>query len=94
MKSKRRFTAEFKTKVVLAALKGEKTLAEIAEQYEIHPNQIGEWKRQFLEKAPMVFTEKTPDQKNEEEKKRLYEEIGRLQIEKEYLKKKLEKAMI
>lgn len=89
MKSKRKFTAEFKAKVALEAIKEKQTLVELAAKYELHPNQITEWKRQFLEKASLVFTEKHPQKEKAESEQKLYEQIGRLQVENEFLKKKL-----
>ena len=52
---RRNHTAEFKSKVALAAIRGEKTLSELAEQFDIHPNQITQWKSQLLEGAASVF---------------------------------------
>lgn len=89
MKSKRKFSAEFKAKVAIEAIKQQETVSEIAVKYQIHPNQISEWKRQFLENAELVFTEKAPDKKHEKQVQQLYEEIGRLQSENTFLKKKL-----
>ena len=54
-RTRRNHTGNFKAKVALAALRGDKTLIEIAQQYEVHPNQVTEWKRQLLERAAGVF---------------------------------------
>ena len=54
-RSKRKFSAEFKTKVVLEALSERLTASELAQKYEIHPNQIAQWKREFLDRAAEVF---------------------------------------
>lgn len=89
MKSKRKFSAEFKAKVAIEAIKEKQTLVEIAAKYELHPNQITEWKRQFLANAPQAFTEKHPQKEQEESEQKLYEQIGRLKVENEFLKKKL-----
>jgi len=87
--TRRKFTAEFKMKVVLAALKETQTVAELAAKFEIHPVQIQQWKKQFLEKAPLVFGDKASagEEKKDEESAKLYEQIGRLQTENAFLKK-------
>lgn len=89
MKSRRKFSAEFKARVALEAIKEQSTLAELAVKYEIHPNQITEWKKTFLANATHTFTEKSPEKKHEEEVRRLYEQIGQLKVENDFLKKKL-----
>ena len=91
MKTRRKFTAEFKTKVVLEAIKEQFTLSELAQKFEIHPNQIQQWKKQFLENASLVFTvEKAELHKDQEEQvAKLYEQIGKLQVANDFLKKKL-----
>tara|TARA_B100000609_G_scaffold36932_1_gene27551 strand:- start:12 stop:293 length:282 start_codon:yes stop_codon:yes gene_type:complete len=92
MNKRRKFSRDFKTKVVLEALKERLTLSEIAEKYEVHPNQVSNWKKQFLENASSAFGEsKSPDNKNlGVENDRLYKKIGRLQVEVDFLKKALE----
>ena len=87
---RRRFTGEFKARVVRAALREDKTLAELAGQFGVHPNQIAEWKRQVLEAMPDVFgRRKEADAKaSEAHEARLYEQVGKLQVELEWMKKK------
>jgi len=87
---RRQFTVEFKARVVRAALREDKTLAELASQFDVHPNQITEWKRQVLDALPEVFgRRKAADAKASEEREaRLYEQVGKLQVELEWLKKK------
>lgn len=91
-RSRRRFGAEFKTKVVLEALRERNTLEELAKKYELHPNQITSWKKEFLENASVVF-EKSKNglvrEENEKEKEELYKQIGVQKIENDWLKKKL-----
>lgn len=90
-KSKRKFTAQFKLKVVLEVLKEKETLAVISKRHELHPNQIGDWKKQFLAGATAVFeTGSKPIKVGQEpDMALLYEQIGRLQMELTFFKKKL-----
>jgi transposase-like protein len=87
---RRRFSAEFKARVALAAIKGDKTLNELAKDFEVLPNQIVTWKKQLLESAPEVFSNgrqrKEADQ--ETQKDVLYQQIGQLKVELDWLKKK------
>ena len=82
----------FKAKVALAAIKGDKTLAELAEHFDLHQNQITEWKKQLLEQADSVFGS-TQDQKvvDEAERKELHAKIGQLTLENDFLSKALGK---
>jgi transposase-like protein len=92
-RSRRKFSAEFKAKVVIEALKERSSLEEIAKKYEIHPNQIGTWKKEFLSNAAMVFAsdEKKSADKNQQEAllDKLYSQIGQQKVEIDWLKKKL-----
>ena len=87
---RRRFTAEFKARVVRAALREDKTLAELGSKFGVHPNQITEWKRQVLDGMPDVFSRKKrwDAEAAEEHESRLYEQVGKLQVELEWVKKK------
>lgn len=91
--SRRKFTGEFKKKVVLEALKERSTLQELARKFEIHPQQITDWKRQFLENSGSVFDRgSSTDSKSSEKDElidRLYSQIGQLKVENDWLKKKL-----
>jgi len=87
---KKRYTAAFKAKVALEAIKGQKTLSEIASEYEVHPNQVSQWKRQLRDGLEDIFQDPRRSGRSEEkEKDRLYQEIGRLKVELDWLKKKL-----
>ena len=87
---KKRYTAAFKSKVALEAIKGQKTISEIASEYEVHPNQVSQWKRQLRDGLEDVFADPRRSGRSEEkEKDRLYQEIGRLKVELDWLKKKL-----
>ena len=88
---KKQYSADFKAKVALEALSEHSTIQEIAKKYEVHPNLIGIWKRQILEKASSLFETNSKDKQAQgfKEKEDMYlKEIGHLQIEKEFLKKK------
>jgi transposase-like protein len=82
----------FKAKVALAAVKGEKTLAELSEQFDIHPNQITQWKSQLLEGAAGVFGEARADQIAPVDLKALHAKIGELTLENDFLEGALTKA--
>lgn len=88
---RKRYDPEFKAKVAFEALKGEDTLSSIASKYGIHPNQITTWKKQLQSGMKEVFKDgrKKTGKKNEELENKLYEEIGRLKFELDWLKKKL-----
>ena len=87
---RRKLTKEFKAKIALEAIKGQRTLNELANEYGVHPNQIGLWKKKLLEIAPEVFSRgKDRDaERAKEERDRLYKKVGQLQIEVDWLKKK------
>jgi len=89
-RKRRRFTAEFKARVALEAIKNQHTLQEIASRYEVHPNQVAQWKKQALESLPGVFSQSRVLEKKSDEAlhDQLYQQIGRLQMELEWLKKK------
>ena len=90
---RRRFGDKFKAKVALEASQNDKTIAELASKYKIHPNQVRRWKREFLAAAPTIFS--SPKDKDKElkelqkEKDALSHLIGNQTIEIEWLKKKL-----
>lgn len=90
MGKRRRHGAAFKAKVALEAVKGEKTLSELAGQYGVHPNQIGQWRRKLLKELPVLFSEKGKQREKdrEEMEAELYRQIGQLKVELEWLKKK------
>ena len=84
---RRRFSGELKSKVTLEALRGERTLQEIASQYQVHPNQVGAWKRQAVEGLAEVFSKgaerRTRD--HESEVRDLHAKIGALIVERDFL---------
>ena len=88
----RSHTAAFKAKVALAAVKGEKMPAELAEQFDIHPNQITQWKSQLQEGAAGVFGEARTEQAAPVDLKALHAKIGELTLENDFLEGALTKA--
>lgn len=87
---RRQFSPDWKAKIALEAIKGQRTIQEIASQYEVHPNLVTHWKRELLERAAEIFSSgKTQETKADEElKAELYQQIGKLQVEVDWLKKK------
>ena len=86
---RKRHSAEFKARVALEAVKGLKTSSELAREYQVHPTQISQWKRQLLEMLPEIFSngKATPEAATQEVTAPLYEEIGRLKMELDWVKK-------
>ena len=87
---RKQYSASFKARVALDALKELKTLNELASEYEIHPNQISQWKKQLKDEAQDVFSCKPSAKAKTEDalKARLYQQIGQLKVELDWLKKK------
>ena len=90
-KKRRQHSPEFKFKVALEAAKGNRTMAEVAGEAGIHPNQISQWKSQLLDEGATLFRRNGDRSLREFEQREaeLYEQIGRLQMELEWLKKKV-----
>jgi len=88
--TRRRHSAELKAKVALDALRGVSTVQEIAGRYEVHPTLVAKWKKEALAGLPAVFANGAGKQGKEDarERERLYEQIGRLKVENDWLKKK------
>ena len=89
--TRRKFTSKFKPKVVLEVLKERSTLSELSQKYEIAPQQLSTWKRDFLDGAEQVFEgkRKSKKQESEEEKDGLLKIIGQLKVENDFLDKAL-----
>ena len=92
MKTRKRYDEVFKAKVALEALKGEKTISELASLFEIHPNLIMQWKKQLLEGAAGIFSQKKAPQFDDLRKEldRAHQKLGQRDLEVDYLKKKWE----
>ena len=89
--NRRKFSKEFKAKVALEAIKGQRTLNELAREFGVHPNQIGQWKKQALKSMPEVFGSGRDyeAERLEKERDRLYKKVGQLQVEVDWLKKNI-----
>ena len=93
MKRKRRnHSASFKAKVAVAAIRGDKTLAELSEQFDVHQNQIQDWRRTLLDQADQVFGRGGSSSSESEQKlKELHAKIGQLTMERDFLEQGLER---
>jgi transposase-like protein len=91
---RKRYSAELKARVALEAIKGQKTTNELASEYGVHPTQIAQWKKQVLEELPQLFSSRREkaEQAEEELKAALYQQIGQLKVELDWLKKKVERG--
>ena len=90
MKSRKRYTSEFKSKVALEAIRGDQTLAELAAKHELHPNLISKWKQQAIEGMSRVFDDKPaadPKASHETEVAKLHTKIGQLVVERDFVAK-------
>ncbi len=90
---RKQHSAQFKSRVALEALKGQKTVNQLAAEYGVHPTQISHWKRQLQDGVQEVFSSKRQKQEKEEEEEEelkavLYQEIGQLKVELDWLKRK------
>jgi len=90
MKTRRQHSAEFKAKIALEAIKAERTLNEIAACYEVHPVQVQQWKKQALEGMAQTFSSKKEQAAADQEAltAQLYQQIGQLKVELDWMKKK------
>ena len=91
-RTRRKFSATFKAKVALEAIKERETMAELSKRFEIHPNVITKWKQEFLERSIGIFEKPAPEVIKEEETDKLFAKIGQLEVENDFLKKSLRKA--
>ena len=89
-RQRRQYSADWKAKVAVEAIKGQRTVQEIASHYEVHPTLVTHWKKQLLEGAAEIFSngKRAAADADEELKAELYQQIGKLQVEVDWLKKK------
>lgn len=88
MKAKRRkFTSAFKAQVAIEAIKERDSLADLAKRFEVHPNMISKWKQEFIERSSEIFETAPPEENFEAEREKLFAKIGRLEVERDWLKK-------
>lgn len=90
-RSRRKFSSDFKAKVVLEALRERHTIEELARKYELHPTQINLWKKEAVNNLATVFGKNTEGEKDrgEQQMEQLYSQIGQLKVENDFLKKRL-----
>lgn len=89
---RRNHSAQFKAQVALAALRGDKTLAELAEQFDVHPNQIVQWKQQAVENLAATFDKGIDAKVSDVELKELHAKIGQLALEVDFLERAFGRA--
>ena len=87
---RKKYSAQFKAKVAIEAVKRDKTVNDIAGEYGVHPTQIQQWKKQLLEELPNIFSRKRVNKAKETEEltAQLYQQIGQLKVELDWVKKK------
>lgn len=90
-RQRRKFSSELKARVAVEAIKGIRSVAELAGEHQVHPTQIAQWKRQLLDSAQQVFSDKrVKEEKGHEELlAKLYQQIGQMKMELDWLQKKL-----
>jgi transposase-like protein len=90
-KQRKTYSTELKARIAVEAIKGQRTINEIAADYGVHPNQVMQWKKQALAELPHVFSERRPRIAQDEETLRaqLYQQIGQLKVELDWLEKKV-----
>ena len=85
--NRRKLSAAFKAQVAIEALKERESLSELAKRYEVHPNMISQWKREFIDRGIEIFQTKSPEKQVAHDTEKLYAKIGQLEMERDFLKK-------
>jgi transposase len=86
-KSRKVFTGAFKAQVAIEALRERETLAELAKRFDLHPQMITKWKKEFQDRSFEIFETRPPEENFEAERDRLFAKIGQLEMERDWLKK-------
>ena len=89
---RRNHSAAFKSKVALAAVKGDQTITDLSQKFDVHPNQISQWKNQLLDQLPLIFEQGGKSQEPPVDIKAMHAKIGELTLENDFLEKALTKA--
>lgn len=92
--SRKKHTASFKAQVAIEAIKEQETLSDLAKRFDVHPQMISNWKREFLARGSEIFETKAPDVEAVKREKALYEKIGRLEVEVDFCKRASEQLGI
>lgn len=90
-RQRRKFSSDFKSKVAIAAIKENETLATLSSQFDVHSNQILKWKKEFLDNCSMAFEKKDEFEDLEKDRDKLLRKVGELQMDNDFLKKSLGK---
>jgi transposase-like protein len=93
-KTRKKHSAAFKAQVAIEAIKEAETLGELAKRFELNPQMISNWKREFISRGSEIFSTKAPDEEAEKREKVLYEKIGRLEVEVDFCKRASEQLGI
>jgi putative transposase len=90
-RERRRFSSAIKARVAIEAIKGHRSVAELAGAHQVHPSQITQWKKQLLDSAEQVFSDRRMSEKKDQEEllAKLYQQIGQMKVELDWLQKKL-----
>lgn len=90
-RQRRKFSSSLKARVAIEAIKGHRSVSELAGEHQVHPSQITQWKKQLLDSAEQLFSDKRVTQQKDQEEllAKLYQQIGQMKVELDWLQKKL-----